>query len=378
MDYREAGVDVEAGRAFVENIRTLVESTHRPEVLGKLGGCSGCFQLPVGYREPVLVSGTDGVGTKLKLAQELNRHDTVGIDLVAMCVNDVLTSGAQPLFFLDYLATGKLNSEQLTQVVAGISQGCRLSGCALLGGETAEMPGFYQPGEYDLAGFCVGIVEKSQMLDGSQVRVGDVAIGLASQGVHSNGFSLVRKIVNESFAKALGSENATGEGASAAPPAQLDATAAKSVYTEEHTLNWDTRPELLAGKSLGEVLLTPTQIYVKPVLEARRTGIDIHGMAHITGGGIPENLPRCLGVGQSVQIDPNSWAMPPIFQWIAEAGQVSVESMFNTFNMGIGFVLLVPPEQAEQTCSWFESQNIPAYTIGQVIEGAGGVVGIPQ
>jgi phosphoribosylformylglycinamidine cyclo-ligase len=378
MDYREAGVDVEAGRAFVENIRTLVESTHRPEVLGKLGGFSGCFQLPVGYREPVLVSGTDGVGTKLKLAQELNCHDTVGIDLVAMCVNDVLTSGAQPLFFLDYLATGKLNSEQLTQVVAGISQGCRLSGCALLGGETAEMPGFYQPGEYDLAGFCVGIVEKSQMLDGSQVRVGDVAIGLASQGVHSNGFSLVRKIVNESFAKALGSENATGEGASAAPPAQLDATAAKSVYTEEHTLNWDTRPELLAGKSLGEVLLTPTQIYVKPVLEARRTGIDIHGMAHITGGGIPENLPRCLGVGQSVQIDPNSWAMPPIFQWIAEAGQVSVESMFNTFNMGIGFVLLVPPEQAEQTCSWFESQNIPAYTIGQVIEGAGGVVGIPQ
>jgi phosphoribosylformylglycinamidine cyclo-ligase len=378
MDYREAGVDVEAGRAFVENIRTLVESTHRPEVLGKLGGFSGCFQLPVGYREPVLVSGTDGVGTKLKLAQQLNRHDTVGIDLVAMCVNDVLTSGAQPLFFLDYLATGKLNSEQLTQVVAGISQGCRLSGCALLGGETAEMPGFYQSGEYDLAGFCVGIVEKSQMLDGSQVRVGDVAIGLASQGVHSNGFSLVRKIVNESFAKALRSENATGEGASVAPPAQPDATGAKSVYTEEHTLNWDTRPELLAGKSLGEVLLTPTQIYVKPVLEARRTGIDIHGMAHITGGGIPENLPRCLGVGQSVQIDPNSWAMPPIFQWIAEAGQVSVESMFNTFNMGIGFVLLVPPEQAEQTCSWFESQNIAAYTIGKVIEGAGGIVGIPH
>ncbi|MBD0343287.1 MAG: phosphoribosylformylglycinamidine cyclo-ligase [Coleofasciculus sp. Co-bin14] len=378
MDYREAGVDVEAGRAFVEQIRTLVESTHRPEVLGRLGGFSGCFQLPVGYREPVLVSGTDGVGTKLKLAQELNRHDTVGIDLVAMCVNDVLTCGAQPLFFLDYLATGKLNSEQLTQVVGGIAQGCRLSGCALLGGETAEMPGFYQPGEYDLAGFCVGIVEKSQMLDGSQVRVGDVAIGLASQGVHSNGFSLVRKIVNESSAKALPSENTTGEGVTVAPPAQPDSTAAKSIHSEENTRNWDTRPELLAGKSLGEVLLTPTQIYVKPVLEARRTGIDIHGMAHITGGGIPENLPRCLGVGQSVQIDPNSWAIPPIFQWIAEAGQVSVESMFNTFNMGIGFVLIVPPDQAEQTCSWFESQNIIASTIGTVIEGAGGVVGIPQ
>ncbi|HAX84826.1 MAG TPA: phosphoribosylformylglycinamidine cyclo-ligase, partial [Cyanobacteria bacterium UBA11370] len=198
MDYREAGVDVEAGRAFVERIRTLVHSTHRPEVVGGLGGFSGCFQLPTGYEEPILVSGTDGVGTKLKLAQDLNCHNTVGIDLVAMCVNDVLTCGAEPLFFLDYLATGKLNSEQLAQVVTGIAEGCRLAGCALLGGETAEMPGFYEPGQYDLAGFCVGIVEKSKMLDGSQVQWGDVAIGLASQGVHSNGFSLVRKIVQKS------------------------------------------------------------------------------------------------------------------------------------------------------------------------------------
>ncbi|HAG84819.1 MAG TPA: phosphoribosylformylglycinamidine cyclo-ligase, partial [Cyanobacteria bacterium UBA12227] len=196
--YREAGVDVEAGRAFVERIRTLVHSTHRPEVVGGLGGFSGCFQLPTGYEEPILVSGTDGVGTKLKLAQDLNCHNTVGIDLVAMCVNDVLTCGAEPLFFLDYLATGKLNSEQLAQVVTGIAEGCRLAGCALLGGETAEMPGFYEPGQYDLAGFCVGIVEKSKMLDGSQVQWGDVAIGLASQGVHSNGFSLVRKIVQKS------------------------------------------------------------------------------------------------------------------------------------------------------------------------------------
>lgn len=195
MDYRAAGVDVEAGRAFVQQIRSLVDSTRRPEVLGGLGGFSGLFQLPSGYREPVLVSGTDGVGTKLKLAQNGDRHDTVGIDLVAMCVNDVLTCGAEPLFFLDYLATGKLEPAQLTQVVAGITEGCLQSGCALLGGETAEMPGFYQPGEYDLAGFCVGIVEKSQILDGSQVEVGDVAIGLASQGVHSNGFSLVRKII---------------------------------------------------------------------------------------------------------------------------------------------------------------------------------------
>jgi phosphoribosylformylglycinamidine cyclo-ligase len=354
MDYREAGVDVEAGRAFVEQIRSLVQSTHRPEVLGGLGGFSGCFQLPVGYREPVLVSGTDGVGTKLKLAQDLNCHNTVGIDLVAMCVNDVLTSGAQPLFFLDYLATGKLNSEQLTQVVAGIAQGCRLSGCALLGGETAEMPGFYQPGEYDLAGFCVGIVEKSQMLDGSQVQVGDIAIGLASQGVHSNGFSLVRKIVNESPGKTLLVENSSNE--------------------DVGTLNWDTRPELLGGQSLGEVLLTPTQIYVKPVLDARRAGIELHGMAHITGGGLPENLPRCLGVGQSVQIEPNSWIIPPIFQWLADAGQLTMDTMFNTFNMGIGFVLIVPPAQAEQTRSWFEAQGIAAYIIGEVIDGTGGLL----
>lgn len=358
MDYREAGVDVEAGRAFVERIRDLVQSTHRPEVLSGLGGFSGYVQLPGGYREPILVSGTDGVGTKLKLAHDLNRHDTVGIDLVAMCVNDVLTSGAEPLFFLDYLATGKLNSEQLTQVVAGIAQGCRLAGCALVGGETAEMPGFYQPGEYDIAGFCVGIVEKSQLLDGTQVKVGDVAIGLASQGVHSNGFSLVRKIVRESSVKALPVENGVGE--------------------EAGSLTWEICPEGLAGRSLGEVLLTPTQIYVKPVLEARRAGIDIHGMAHITGGGIPENLPRCLGVGQSVQLDANSWVVPPIFQWLADAGQVPIGEMFNTFNMGIGFVLLVPPEQAEQALSWFESQGIAAYAIGKVIEGTDGIVGLPE
>lgn len=358
MDYREAGVDVEAGRDFVERIRSLVQSTHRPEVLGGLGGFSGYFQLPVGYREPVLVSGTDGVGTKLKIAQDLNCHNTVGIDLVAMCVNDVLTSGAEPLFFLDYLATGKLNSEQLTQVVAGITQGCRLAGCALMGGETAEMPGFYQPGEYDLAGFCVGIVEKSQLLDGSQVQVEDVAIGLASQGVHSNGFSLVRKIVNESPVMTQLLEQATNEG------------------VEDSTRRWQVRPEGLAGQSLGEVLLSPTQIYVKPILEARRAGINIHGMAHITGGGLPENLPRCLGANQSVQLDPNSWVIPPIFQWLAEAGEVSAQSMFNTFNMGIGFVVLVPPEQAEETCRWFEAQQVAAFTIGNVIEGTGEVVGL--
>ena len=342
MDYREAGVDVQEARAFVDKIGSLVQSTHRSGVLGGLGGFSGLFQLPTGFKEPVLVSGTDGVGTKLKLAQDLNCHHTVGIDLVAMCVNDVLTSGAEPLFFLDYLATGKLNSEQLTQVVAGIAEGCRQSGCALLGGETAEMPGFYQKGEYDLAGFCVGIVEKSQIIDGSQVQLGDVAIGLASQGVHSNGFSLVRKIVSNG------------------------------------DFNWDTRPELLGDKSLGEVLLTPTRIYVKPVLDARRAGLDIHGMAHITGGGLPENLPRCLGAGQSIQINPSSWVIPPIFQWLADAGQVSPPAMFNTFNMGIGFVLLVPPEQADKTIAWFESQDIAAYAIGEAIAGTGNLVGVPE
>jgi phosphoribosylformylglycinamidine cyclo-ligase len=338
MDYKQAGVDVEAGRAFVRKIRDAVESTHRPGVLGGLGGFNGLFQLPSGYQEPVLVSGTDGVGTKLKLAQQCDRHDTVGIDLVAMCVNDVLTSGAEPLFFLDYLATGKLEADQLAQVVAGIAEGCRLSGCALLGGETAEMPGFYQPGEYDLAGFCVGIVEKSQIVDGTRVQVGDVAIALASQGIHSNGYSLVRKIVE-----------LTGSALS-------------------------DRPPQLGGKSLDEALLTPTQIYVKPVLAARQAGLEIHGMAHITGGGLPENLPRCLGADQSIQVDVRCWTTPPIFEWLAEQGNVSRLEMFNTFNMGVGFVLIVPPEQIDPTIAFFEAQSLTAGAIGEVIAGSGELI----
>ncbi len=338
MDYREAGVDVEAGRAFVDRIGSMVKSTHRSGVLGGFGGFSGFFSVPEGLKEPIMVSGTDGVGTKLKLAHELDRHDTVGIDLVAMCVNDVLTSGAEPLFFLDYLATGKLNPEQLAAVVAGIVDGCKQAGCALLGGETAEMPGFYQAGEYDLAGFCVGIVEKSKLLDGSRVKVGDVAIGLASSGVHSNGFSLVRKIAGD-----LG-------------------------------FDWNSQPEKLGGKSLGEVLLTPTTIYVKPVLEAINSGLDIHGMAHITGGGLPENLPRCLAANQSVKIDTNSWPNLPIFEWIAQAGQVATVDMFHTFNMGIGFVLLLDRREVEQAVKWFESQGIAAFEIGEVIEGKGELI----
>jgi phosphoribosylformylglycinamidine cyclo-ligase len=335
MDYKDAGVDVEAGRSFVSQIRQDVESTNRPEVLGGLGGFGGYFQMPSGYQQPVLVSGTDGVGTKLKIAQEINRHDTVGIDLVAMCVNDILTSGAEPLFFLDYLATGKLDSQQLAAVVKGIAQGCRLSGCSLLGGETAEMPGFYQLGEYDLAGFCVGVVEKSKLLDGSRVQIGDVAIGLASAGVHSNGFSLVRKII------------------------------------ETGGYDWSDTPEMFNGNSLGAEMITPTQIYVKPILELLKTDIKVHSMAHITGGGLPENLPRCLNQGQSIEINQGSWTIPPVFNWLAEAGQIQPEAMFNTFNMGIGFVVIVPPDQVNSTLDWFRTQNITASSIGQVVSGDG-------
>lgn len=338
MDYKEAGVDIEAGRDFVTQIRQDVQSTYRPGVLGGLGGFGGFFELPAGYQQPVLVSGTDGVGTKLKIAQELNRHETVGIDLVAMCVNDILTSAAEPLFFLDYLATGKLEPQELAKVVTGVAEGCRLSNCALLGGETAEMPGFYQLGEYDLAGFCVGVVEKNQLLDGSQVQIGDIALGLASAGVHSNGFSLVRKIVSSGgFA-------------------------------------WDDTPDILGGNTLGAELLTPTRIYVRSVLNAVKQGINIHGMAHITGGGLPENLPRCLGMNQSIQVKLESWEILPIFRWLAEKGQVDQEAMLETFNMGIGFVVIVAPEQAETTKEWFESQGIATYKIGQVVEGNGSLI----
>ncbi|MFK8184101.1 MAG: phosphoribosylformylglycinamidine cyclo-ligase [Phormidesmis sp.] len=349
MDYRQAGVDVEAGRAFVDRIRDMVNGTHRPGVLGSLGGFGGCFELPEGYRKPVLVSGTDGVGTKLKLAQALNRHDTVGIDLVAMCVNDVLTIGAEPLYFLDYLATGQLAPEQLAQVVAGVASGCKTSGCALLGGETAEMPGFYAPGEYDMAGFCVGIVEKAQMLDGSQVAVGDRLIGLASSGVHSNGFSLVRKIVAEGDR-----QDGRSQG-----------------------YDWHEKPKELGGQSLGEVLLAPTQLYVKPVLAALKSELTIHGMAHITGGGLPENLPRCLGEGQSIQLMVDSWTVPPVFGWLQKAGQVSTPNMYNTFNMGIGYVVIVPPEQANAARQQFEAEGLGAWDIGEVVTGSGELLGVP-
>ncbi|BBA80311.1 phosphoribosylaminoimidazole synthetase [cyanobacterium endosymbiont of Rhopalodia gibberula] len=338
MDYREAGVDIQAGRSFVEKIRQGVESTYRREVLGRLGGFGGYFELPQNYRNPVLVSGTDGVGTKLKIAQTLNQHHTIGIDLVAMCVNDVLTCGAEPLFFLDYLATGKLNLQQLSDVVQGIVEGCRLSDCTLLGGETAEMPGFYQVGKYDVAGFCVGIVEKDKILDGSKVKIGDIAIGLASSGVHSNGFSLIRKIV------------------------------------EINGLDWSDGREIFDGQTLGEVLLTPTQLYVKPILEALKLGIGIHAMAHITGGGLPENLPRCLNKGQSVVINPKNWEILPIFRWISQSSNISQQSLLETFNMGIGFVVIVSSQQTTSTLNFFERQGIPSYQIGKVVEGTGEVI----
>jgi len=255
-----------------------------------------------------------------------------------MCVNDVLTCGAEPLFFLDYLATGKLDEDQLAAVVAGITTGCKQAGCALLGGETAEMPGFYLPGEYDLAGFCVGLVEKSQILDGAQVQIGDVAIAFPSSGIHSNGFSLVRKIVEQ---------------------AGLDLS--------------ESLPEL-GTASLGEVLLTPTRIYVAPVLAALRAGLPIHGMAHITGGGLPENLPRCLGEGQSVHVDPTSWEVPPLFTWLESAGSVARPEMFNTFNMGIGFVVLVPGDRADETCRFFQTQGLAAWLLGEVVAGQGEVL----
>jgi len=336
LDYRQAGVDIEAGRTFVEKIRDSVARTHRAGVLGDLGGFGGCFEIPAGYRQPVLVSGTDGVGTKLKIAQSANKHDTIGIDLVAMCVNDVLTSGAEPLFFLDYLATGKLEPDQLAEVVKGIADGCQMAGCALLGGETAEMPGFYGVGEYDAAGFCVAIAEKSEMLNGTQVNIGDAVIGLASSGIHSNGYSLVRKII------------------------------------ETKGYNWSDKLSISAETedlTLAEVFLTPTQIYVKPILAALKSDLDIHGLAHITGGGLPENLPRCLGDGQAVKIFRNSWQIPALFQWLQSQGEVPELDMFNTFNMGIGMAVVVAPSKVDQAIAYFEAQGFIANRIGEVMVG---------
>ncbi|WP_438448110.1 phosphoribosylformylglycinamidine cyclo-ligase [Gorillibacterium sp. sgz5001074] len=331
--YKEAGVDIAAGNEAVERMKKHVGRTFRPEVLTGLGGFGGLFGLNKDqYEEPVLVSGTDGVGTKLKLAFAMDKHDTIGIDAVAMCVNDIVVSGAEPLFFLDYLACGKLVPEKIEAIVAGVAEGCVQAGCALIGGETAEMPGMYQDGEYDIAGFSVGIVDRKKMVDGSAIRPGDAVIGLASTGVHSNGFSLVRRLLLEQMGYKL-----------------------------------DQRIEGLNG-TLGETLLTPTKIYVKTILALLKQ-VEVKGMAHITGGGFLENIPRCLPDGVNVEIDYGSWPILPIFERMQKDGQISNNDMFRTFNMGIGMVLIVPEAQAEAAIQLANSLGDPAYRLGRVTEG---------
>ncbi|MBB5014602.1 phosphoribosylformylglycinamidine cyclo-ligase [Rehaibacterium terrae] len=337
LTYRDAGVDIDAGNTVVERIKPLVKRTFRPEVMGGLGGFGALFDLSGRYREPVLVSGTDGVGTKLKLAQILGRHDSIGIDLVAMCVNDVLVQGAEPLFFLDYFATGKLDVDTTVAVVGGIARGCELAGCALIGGETAEMPDMYPPGEYDLAGFTVGAVEKSELLDGSRVREGDLIVGLASSGPHSNGYSLIRRIVDR-----------------AERPFDLD----------------------LGGVSLADALMAPTTLYVKPVLALLRTH-PIHAMAHITGGGLTENIIRVVPEGLGLEIDTSAWTLPAVFDWLQREGAVPMPEMWRTFNCGIGFTLIVPPEAEAALSADLARHGIAHWTIGRVTRaGSGGRVRI--
>jgi phosphoribosylformylglycinamidine cyclo-ligase len=327
MTYRDAGVDIDAGNELVERIKPLVKRSFRPEVMGGLGGFGALFDLSGKYREPVLVSGTDGVGTKLKLAQQLGRHDTIGIDLVAMCVNDVLVQGAEPLFFLDYFATGKLDVDTTVAVVGGIARGCELSGCALIGGETAEMPDMYGPGEYDLAGFCVAAVEKSRLLDGAKVRAGDVLLGIASSGPHSNGYSLVRRIYDR-----------------AGRPADID----------------------VGGVPLADALMAPTTLYVKPILELLQAH-DLHGMAHITGGGLTENIIRVIPDGLGLQIDASAWTLPPVFDWLQREGAVENSEMWRTFNCGIGFVLVVAPDQLSAVQADLARLHLTHWQIGEVV-----------
>jgi len=327
LSYRDAGVDIDAGNTLVERIKPLVKKTFRPEVMGGLGGFGALFDLSGRYREPVLVSGTDGVGTKLKLAQQLNRHDTIGIDLVAMCVNDVLVQGAEPLFFLDYFATGKLDIETTVAVVGGIAKGCALSGCALIGGETAEMPDMYAPGEYDLAGFTVAAVEKSEIIDGSQVEQGDILIGIDSSGPHSNGYSLVRKIYDR-----------------AGRPEDLQ----------------------IGGVRLIDALMEPTTLYVKPILALLKQH-KIPAMAHITGGGLSENIIRVIPEGLGLHVEASSIVLPPVFDWLQREGRVALPEMWRTFNCGIGFVLVVKPAQSAAVGQALEALGLKHKTIGQVI-----------
>ncbi len=336
--YESAGVNLEAGYEVVRRIKKHVASTARTGVMGNIGAFGGMFDLAsLGYREPVLVSGTDGVGTKLKLAFELDRHATIGIDAVAMCVNDVLAQGAEPLFFLDYVAVGHNEPAKIEAIVAGVAEGCRQAGCALIGGETAEMPGMYGGGEYDIAGFTCGVVERSKLIDGSKVKAGDVLVGVASSGVHSNGFSLVRKVLKD---------------------AALDLNA---TYEE------------LGDRTLGEVLLTPTKIYVKPVLEVIRH-CDVHGISHITGGGFDENIPRILKEGQGIAVREGSWEILPVFRLLEKYGGIPHREMFNIFNMGIGMVIALDAAEADRAIEILTAAGEKASVIGCVKEGEGVVI----
>lgn len=327
LSYRDAGVDIDAGDELVNRIKPIAQRTRRPGVLGGLGGFGALFEIPPGsYREPVLVSGTDGVGTKLKLAIELGIHDTIGIDLVAMCVNDVIVQGAEPLFFLDYFASGKLDVETATKVVKGIGRGCELAGCALVGGETAEMPGMYAAGDYDLAGFCVGVVEKSKIVDGLGVRPNDTLIGIAASGPHSNGYSLVRKIV-------------------------------ETTRTDLNAPFGDT--------TLGATLLAPTRIYVKPLLELLKT-VDVHALAHITGGGLPGNVPRVLPRRMRAVIDSRAWKRPAIFDWLQEGGNVAADEMYRTFNCGVGMVLALAAADTERALALLQASGETAFIVGHI------------
>ena len=332
LSYRDAGVDIDAGDRLVENIKPFAKRTLRPEVLGDLGGFGALVEIGKNYRNPVLVSGTDGVGTKLKLAFDWDLHDTVGIDLVAMSVNDILVQGAEPLFFLDYFACGKLDVDRATAVIKGIAQGCEQSGCALIGGETAEMPGMYPEGEYDLAGFAVGVVEKERIISGQNIRAGDVLLGLASNGAHSNGYSLIRKIIDR---------------------AQPDLDA-----------------EFDGGKTLRQTVIAPTRLYAKPLLAAMKE-FEIKGMAHITGGGISENLPRVLPQNCTAHVDAKSWEMPKLFQWLQKEGNIAAAEMYRTFNCGIGMIVVVAPEAADALAAFLRDQGETVYRLGEIRERQG-------
>ena len=332
LSYKDAGVDIDAGNQLVEKIKHVTQRTHRPEVRGGLGGFGALCAIPAKYNKPLLVSGTDGVGTKLRLAMDLGQHFGVGIDLVAMCVNDLIVQGAEPLFFLDYYATGKLNVDVAAEVVSGIGEGCQYSGCALIGGETAEMPGMYHEGDYDIAGFCVGIVEKADIIDGSKVAQGDQLIALGSSGPHSNGYSLIRKVLE---------------------------------------VNNSDVEELLDGKAIADHLLEPTKIYVKSVLELIKN-VDVHALSHITGGGFWENIPRVLPQGTKAVIDGNSWQWPTVFNWLQENGNITEHEMYRTFNCGVGMIIAVSADQLDRALEVLNAQGENAWHIGAIANAADG------